>query len=155
MTLQCIKIDKRTAGTIASYWPPSQNCIASSVTCSLATATDTYMITTTRWRGGWKKRKKWYRTSSSDSDSSIKKTKIKKIKKPVWSKPVNPYVDTPAGLMEPITEYAQDDVNVVTVEQYDTSSSDEDEYDRRGIESANVDQPAMRSKFSFLNIGMC
>ncbi len=57
--------------------------------------------------------------------------------------------------MEPITEYAQDDVNVVTVEQYDTSSSDEDEYDRRGIESANVDQPAMRLKFSFLNIGMC
>ncbi len=118
----------------------------------LATTSDTYMILEVDDQKVYytvadddEKRERSDSSSSSDSDSSIKKSKSKEIKKPVWSKPVNPYVDTPASRLEPITEYAQDDDNVVTVEQHDTSSSDEDEYDRRGIESAYVDQPAMRS----------
>ncbi len=115
----------------------------------LATTTDTYMVLEVDDQKAYymmeeekdETRKRSDSASSSDSDSSIKKSKEKKIQKPVWSKPVNPYVDTPANQNETSTQ----NPTVVSIEHHNTSSDEEDDYDRRGMESAYVDQPAMRS----------
>ncbi len=113
----------------------------------LATTTDTYMVLEVDDQKAYymmeeekdETRKRSDSTSSSDSDSSIKKLEEKKIQKPVWSKPVNPYVDTPANSNETSIQNAI----VVSVEHHNTYSDEEDEYNPRRIESAYVDQPAM------------
>ncbi len=116
----------------------------------LATTTDTYMVLEVDDQKAYytmeeeddEKRKRSDSTSSSDSSSSIKKPKEKKIQKPVWSKPVNQYIDTPSNQNEISTQNA----TVVSVEHHNISSDgEEDEYDRRGMESAYADQPALRS----------
>lgn len=119
----------------------------------LATTTDTYMILevddkksyyTVKDEDEEEGRDRSESVGSTDSDSSLKKKK-KAPEKPVWKKPTNPYVDTPANRLETMPEVHEDEQplgnsNGHVARGDDTTSVDSEDLERRD-DSAYVDQP--------------